>query len=85
LINSGDLSLKPGWVRVSLHPTMTNEEVEIICTALEQLVMNINSWKEDYYFDKKTGEFFHQRFPRKEEKDFKPWFEFDYSYKRFEN
>lgn len=84
LINSGDLSLKPGWVRVSLHPTMTNEEAETICKALENLVMNINRWKDDYYFDKKTGEYFHKRFPRKEEKDFKPWFEFDYSWKRFD-
>jgi selenocysteine lyase/cysteine desulfurase len=76
LINSGDLSLKPGWVRVSLHPTMTFDEIEIICNSLEQLVKNIESWKEDYIFDKKTGEFFHKQFPRKEEKDFKPWFEF---------
>ena len=26
-INHGDLSEKPGWVRVSLHPVMTDEEV----------------------------------------------------------
>ena len=29
-INHGDLSEKPGWVRWSLHPTMTNEEVELM-------------------------------------------------------
>lgn len=77
LINSGDLSLKPGWVRVSLHPTMTDEEIIIICNAMEQIVKKIDSWKKDYFFDKKTGEFFHKSFPRKEEKDFKTWFEFD--------
>ena len=27
-INHGDLSEKPGWVRVSLHPVMTDEEVD---------------------------------------------------------
>jgi len=85
MINSGDLSLKPGWVRVSLHPTMTNEEAEIICVAMEEVAKNINTWKEDYCFDKKVGEYFHKRFPRKEEKDFKPWFEFDYSYKRYDS
>jgi selenocysteine lyase/cysteine desulfurase len=84
LINSGDLSLKPGWVRVSIHPTMTVEEIQLICNALEQVVINIEIWKEDYSFDKKSGEFFHKSFPRKEEKDFKPWFEFDYSYKRYD-
>ena len=25
-INSGDLTTKPGWVRMSIHPTMTNNE-----------------------------------------------------------
>jgi selenocysteine lyase/cysteine desulfurase len=84
-INSGDLTLKPGWVRLSIHPTMTNDEVEIICGALEKTVANVKKWGEEYYFDKKVGEFFHKKFPRKEEKDFKPWFEFDYSYKRFDN
>ena len=84
LIHQGDLSLKPGWVRVSIHPTMTNEEIEIICSAVEKLVENINEWKEAYYFDKSLGEFFHKKFPRKEEKDFKPWFKFDYSYNRHE-
>ncbi len=85
MINMGDLSLKPGWVRLSVHPTMTDEEVEIICSAVEKLVENIDEWKEAYCFDKKLGEYFHKKFPRKEEKDFKPWFEFDYSYNRYES
>ena len=64
---------------------MTNDEIEIICGALEKTVANIEKWGKEYYFDKNLGEFFHKKFPRKEEKDFKPWFEFDYSYKRFDN
>jgi hypothetical protein len=64
---------------------MTNEEIRIICDAIESLVKHVEVWKEDYYFDKKSGEFFHKRFPRKEEKDFKPWFEFDYSYKKYDS
>ena len=27
-INAGDLSEKPGWVRISLHPTLSEEEVQ---------------------------------------------------------
>lgn len=84
-INSGDLTLKPGWVRASFHPTMTSEEVDLICYAMEQIVAHIDLWKEDYCFDKKSGEYFHKKFPRKEEKDFKPWFEFDYSYKSYDS
>ncbi|MEQ8684745.1 MAG: aminotransferase class V-fold PLP-dependent enzyme [Imperialibacter sp.] len=30
LIDQGDTSAKPGWVRISLHPTMTDEEVRLI-------------------------------------------------------
>ena len=26
-IDQGDLSEKPGWVRISVHPTMTDEEI----------------------------------------------------------
>ena len=30
-IDAGDLSMKPGWIRLSLHPTMTDDELlEII-------------------------------------------------------
>ena len=33
------LSEKPGWVRWSLHPTMTNEEVDIMIDALNDIVV----------------------------------------------
>lgn len=34
LIDQGDESQKPGWVRLSIHPTMTNEEVEYIVDSI---------------------------------------------------
>ncbi|MEQ8412812.1 MAG: aminotransferase class V-fold PLP-dependent enzyme [Imperialibacter sp.] len=34
LIDRGDTSAKPGWVRISLHPTMTDEEVRLIVEAV---------------------------------------------------
>jgi len=33
-INHGDLSEKPGWIRISLHPTMTNAELDLIIDAI---------------------------------------------------
>lgn len=36
-ILSGDMQAKPGWVRISLHPTMTNEEVELIVNAIKEI------------------------------------------------
>ena len=47
-IHSGDLSCKPGWVRISLHPTMTNREVEFIMDAIESTASNFRGWMADY-------------------------------------
>jgi selenocysteine lyase/cysteine desulfurase len=59
-INHGDLSDKPGWVRWSLHPTMTNEEVEIMISALKEIVANIETYKNDYVHVKRSNVFRHK-------------------------
>jgi selenocysteine lyase/cysteine desulfurase len=33
----GEMQSKPGWVRLSLHPTMTDEEIEYIADAVEMV------------------------------------------------
>lgn len=38
-IDGGDDSEKPGWVRVSIHPTMTNAEVEFIATCIGRIAL----------------------------------------------
>lgn len=58
-INIGDLSEKPGWVRFSLHPTMTNEELDFILTAIEEVIINIKHWAADYNYSSRTNEFYH--------------------------
>ena len=50
-IDQGDLSEKPGWVRMSIHPTMTNEELYLITKALREIVENIDKWQKDYTYD----------------------------------
>lgn len=59
LINHGDLSQKPGWIRLSLHPTMTNQELDFILNALEEISINHKLWAEDYVYNKHTNEFKH--------------------------
>ena len=56
-ISSGDLSEKPGWVRLSLHPTMTDQEVVYIADALRQISRNHKEWSNDYTYNKHTNEF----------------------------
>lgn len=59
-INTGDLSEKPGWVRWSLHPTMTNEEVHAILHAVKEVSEHFREWAEDYVYLSKKNEFVHQ-------------------------
>ncbi|MBN2892880.1 MAG: aminotransferase class V-fold PLP-dependent enzyme [Bacteroidales bacterium] len=56
-IDAGDSSEKPGWVRLSLHPTMTNDELYFAINALKEIIDNAEEWKKDYYQDK-SGEWF---------------------------
>lgn len=59
-IESGDSREKPGWVRVSLHPTLSNDELYFIIDALKQISENATEWTKDYYQDMQTGEWFHK-------------------------
>jgi selenocysteine lyase/cysteine desulfurase len=60
-INHGDLSEKPGWIRWSLHPTMTNQEVEAILHAVRKITLHHKEWARDYVHIRKKNEFMHRR------------------------
>ena len=74
-IEAGDLSLKPGWVRLSLHPVMTDEELEYIADAIEQVSIHGNEWGKDYNYDKHTNEFNHINFQHNTSGECQSWFE----------
>ncbi|HPR58888.1 MAG TPA: aminotransferase class V-fold PLP-dependent enzyme [Bacteroidales bacterium] len=74
LINSGDLSQKPGWIRLSLHPTMTNDEVYFIVDALKSLKKNHHEWGKQYIYNCKKNEFRHFREPEDKSIFVKDWF-----------
>ena len=59
-INHGDLSEKPGWVRWSLHPTNTEEEVRYFLKSLDAIITNISEWEQDYVYLKRTNEYMHK-------------------------
>lgn len=65
-INSGDLTGKPGWIRMSIHPTQTNAEILYILDAIEELVIHQNEWSKDYDYQPKTNEFIHKYFVENE-------------------
>lgn len=74
LINHGDLSKKPGWVRLSLHPTMKTEELYFIIDAIKQITENYKIWSEDYIYDKHTNEFQHKTIKNIADLRMKDWF-----------
>jgi selenocysteine lyase/cysteine desulfurase len=57
MIDSGDLSEKPGWVRVSVHPTMTDAEARYVGASVAEVIRNYREWGRDYEFDRESGEF----------------------------
>lgn len=49
-IDRGDLFARPGWVRLSIHPTMTNHELNFILDAIEEVAQNFKPMSEPYYY-----------------------------------
>ena len=56
-ITSGTLIRKPGWIRMSMHPTTTNAEIEMVCESLILLAQNHQQWALDYKYNTKSNEF----------------------------
>jgi len=57
LIDAGDLSYKPGWVRMSIHPTMTDAEIDYVLTAIQELSENFEDWGQAYEYSNRTNEY----------------------------
>ena len=74
-ISLGDLIGKPGWIRMSIHPTTTNTEIDFVCESIKALAKNHAVWAEDYEYDKSTNEFVHKSFSTASRKDkINDWF-----------
>ncbi|WHX98822.1 aminotransferase class V-fold PLP-dependent enzyme [Neobacillus sp. DY30] len=65
-IDLGDLSSKPGWVRFSLHPIMTNAEIQLFSKAIKEIAGNIEDWKKDYVYDAATNDYFYIKHTRQD-------------------
>lgn len=76
-IDAGDLSMKPGWVRLSLHPTMTEAELRYIIEAVEQVAENAGEWAKDYCYNNHTNEFHHITYEDTSLANSMKWFEID--------
>ncbi|WET01745.1 aminotransferase class V-fold PLP-dependent enzyme [Flavobacterium sp. YJ01] len=68
---------KPGWVRLSLHPITTDEELLFICDAIQQVASNYKKWQKDYEYNPATNEFENPRIKDTIEREVNEWFELD--------
>ena len=59
-ISLGELTRKPGWIRMSIHPTTTTEETVYFCESLKALAENHKEWAHDYQYMRDTNEFVHK-------------------------
>ena len=73
-ITLGDLIRKPGWIRMSIHPTTTNEEMEFVCESIKALAANHKEWSKDYNYDKNSNEFIHKNSISFEKELVEKWF-----------
>lgn len=75
-INKGDLSEKPGWIRMSIHPTMSDNEVDYLIKAVKDVAENWPAMSEDYNYVAAHNEYYHKAFPAKKPQDYNSWFDF---------
>ncbi len=68
---------KPGWVRLSLHPITTNEELEFICDAIQQVSLNYKKWRKDYRYNAAANEFESIHVNETIKEDVQDWFQLD--------
>jgi hypothetical protein len=66
-IRKGDLLSKPGWIRLSIHPTMTNKEIDSTAN-------NFQDWMKEYTYDPVSNEYSYRGNNAKEQGRVKDWF-----------
>ncbi len=59
-IHEGCLIERPGWIRMSIHPTITNKEVLFVCESIKKVAENFEEWGKDYEYDAIKNEFIYK-------------------------
>ena len=73
-IRNGYLLDKPGWIRLSIHPTMTNKEIDFILHSIESTANNFQDWMKEYTYDPVSNEYSYRGNNTKEQGRVKDWF-----------
>ncbi|MBK8516370.1 MAG: aminotransferase class V-fold PLP-dependent enzyme [Saprospiraceae bacterium] len=73
-ISKGFLANKPGWVRMSIHPITTDDEIDFILQSIEQLCLHHFEWAKEYIYDAHSNEFTHKSNPQTEQNLVDEWY-----------
>ncbi len=73
-ITEGCLLDRPGWIRMSIHPTTTDQEVSYICDSIQAMAENFKDWEKDYSYNQETNEFRHNSYISQEKVLVASWF-----------
>ncbi len=73
-IEEGCMIERPGWIRMSIHPTMTNAEIIFCCDAIAKVAAHFKQWQVDYKYDAIKNEYVHHANFNTEKEISKNWF-----------
>lgn len=78
-ISIGELVRKPGWIRMSIHPTTTNAEIEYVCDSIIALAKHHTEWSREYEYSRCNNEFIHKSLLKNPScsVDIEDWFSLD--------
>jgi selenocysteine lyase/cysteine desulfurase len=73
-IDTGNYANRPGWIRLSIHPTTTNAEIKYVCDAIKEVAANFEGLSADYTYDNNSNSFVHNNSNKEEEEMVEGWF-----------
>lgn len=59
-LEQGDEAAKPGWLRISFSPATTEEDFQVLCDAVMELVQRWEEWAADYVMNPITATWRHK-------------------------
>jgi selenocysteine lyase/cysteine desulfurase len=74
-IRSKNFLFKPGWIRLSVHPTMTNADVHFIMDGIELTALHFKQWSKAYTYNAVTNEYLFNSSGKKETYRIGDWFD----------
>jgi len=65
-INAGDLTEKPGWIRASIHPTMSLADIDFLVSSIAETAERAGEWAADYRFLPDEADWRHESWDSRE-------------------